>query len=372
MYLAYCSDQDVFKKDQLRDQQWSYRFPGSGWITCLYRMANESGITVVSGDIAIENIATKKWLPKDVYVIQEMESHIGSELLALGAIAFVITCGEAPLYAPTFYENINYTAKNFKFSLGFGFSKTLPHAPESRRNLQFRFPSFYSEDMHKISAWESRKSIVLVAANKYKTKQLFMPSHLSLMTVLRQLKSVSWQARSAIYKNSLSLSLHDRRLEAIEYFVNRNTLGLYGSGWDAWDELPIAWSRRLKNRINDYYLGLCQNKLETISEYQFSICFENMIWPGYMTEKIIDCFVAGTIPLYWGAPDIETIVPKEAFIDMRKFSSFEKVEEYMNLMTKDEALVMINAGRDYLQTVNGRLHSYEGFAKNIIDLATSC
>ena len=372
MYLAYCSDQDVFKKDQLRDQQWSYRFPGSGWITCLYRIAGESGITVVSGDIAIENIATKQWLAKDVYVIQEMESHMGSELLALGAVAFLISCGEAPLYAPSFYGNINRIAKNFKFSLGFGFSETVLHAPASRTNLQFRFPSFYLEDMQNISAWENRKKIVLVAANKYKTKQLFMPSHLSLMNVLRQLKSVFWQARSALYKKSLTLSLHDHRLEAIEYFVNRNTLGLYGSGWDAWDELPTTWSKRLKNGINDYYLGLCQNKLETISEYQFSICFENMMWPGYMTEKIIDCFVAGTIPLYWGAPDIETLVPKEAFIDMRKFSSFEQVEDYMNSMTKDEALLMINAGRDYLQTATGSLHSYEGFAKNIIDLATAC
>ena len=62
MHLAYCSDIEAFKKDQLRDQQWSYRFPGSGWITCLYSMASESGINVVSGDIAIANIASKKFI----------------------------------------------------------------------------------------------------------------------------------------------------------------------------------------------------------------------------------------------------------------------------------------------------------------------
>ncbi|RIZ68639.1 MAG: hypothetical protein D0530_11750, partial [Methylococcales bacterium] len=196
--------------------------------------------------------------------------------------------------------------------------------------------------------------------------------NLSMMNVLRQLKSASWQARSAIYRKSLALSLHEQRLEAIEYFVNKSTLGLYGSGWDAWDELPITWSKRIKNRINDFYLGLCQNKLETISDYQFSICFENMMWPSYMTEKIIDCFVAGTIPLYLGAPDIEAMIPKETFIDMRNFSSFEQVEDYMNSMTRDEALAMINAGREYLQTEAGMLHSYEGFAKSIVSLVNAC
>ena len=372
MHLAYCSDIEAFKKDQLRDQQWSYRFPGSGWITCLYSMASESGINVVSGDIAIANIASKKWHPKDVYVIQEMESKDGSNLLALGANAFLITCLEAPIYAPFFYDNIDRFAKNFKFSLGFGFSETLSEVPTSTKNIQFRFPSFYLEDMLEVSLWQDRKKIVLVAANKYKTKQLFIPGNLSMMNVLRQLKSASWQARSAIYRKSLALSLHEQRLEAIEYFVNKSTLGLYGSGWDAWDELPITWSKRIKNRINDFYLGLCQNKLETISDYQFSICFENMMWPSYMTEKIIDCFVAGTIPLYLGAPDIEAMIPKETFIDMRNFSSFEQVEDYMNSMTRDEALAMINAGREYLQTEAGMLHSYEGFAKSIVSLVNAC
>jgi hypothetical protein len=322
----------------------------------------------VSGDIAIEKIATQQWQAKDVYVIQEMESKDGSKLLALGANAFLITCLEAPIYAPFFYDNIDCIAKKFKFSLGFGFSEPLSETPVSTKNLQFRFPSFYLEDIQSISLWNDRKKLVLVAANKYKTNHLFIPHHLSLINILRQLKSVTWKIRSRIYKKALAMSLHDQRLEAIKYFAGKRTLGLYGSGWGNFDELPTAWGHNLNKAINDQYLGLCQNKLETISNYQFSICFENMIWPGYMTEKIIDCFVAGTIPLYLGAPDIETIIPKEAFIDMRNFSSFEQVENYLNLITKDEALSIINAGREYLQTEIGKLHSYEGFSKNIMTI----
>lgn len=372
MHLAYCSDVEAFNKDQLRDKQWSYRFPGSGWITCLYQIANESGINIVSGDIAIANVASKKWNAKDVYVIQEMKSTDASKLLDLGANPFLITCLEAPLYAPFFYDNISRIADNFKFSLGFGFPEELSEVPTSRKNLQFRFPSFYLEDMREIRLWKGRRKLVLVAANKYKSNKLFITNRLSLISALRQLKSRSWQFMSSMYRKSLDASLHDRRLEAIEYFASKSELGLYGSGWGNLDELPTIWGNSLKNVINDQYLGQCQNKLETISDYQFSICFENMSWPGYMTEKIIDCFVAGTVPLYLGAPDIEAMVPAESFINMRNFSSFDQLDSYMDSMREHDAIKMISVGRDYLRTEKGMLHSYEGFARNVIKLAKRC
>lgn len=366
MHLAYCSDVEVFNKDQLRDKQWSYRFPGSGWITCLYHIALESGISVASGDIAIANIATNKWNAKDVYVIQEMRSIDATKLLDLGAIPFLITCLEAPLYAPFFYDDIDRIANNFKFSLGFGFSDQQP------KNLPFRFPSFYLEDMREICSWEGRKKLVLVAANKYRTKKIFLPDRSSFLLVLRQIRSAGWQIISPSYRNSLALSLHDRRLDAIEYFARNNDLDLYGSGWADLGELPSSWVSRLHDIIDKCHLGLCQNKIETINNYQFSICFENMELPGYVTEKIIDCFVAGTVPLYLGAPDIETIVPVESFVNMRNFKSIDDVDAYMSLMAESDAMRMIAAGRAYLQTEPGMLHSYEGFARNIIRLVKSC
>lgn len=372
MHLAYCSDIEVFNRDQLRDKQWSYGFPGSGWITCLYRIAAESGINVASGDVANANIASNKWNAKDVYVIQDMRSAASSKLLDLGANPFLSTCLEAPLYAPFFYDNINSIADKFKFRLGFGFPEGTSDFVETRKNLQFRFPSFYFEDIRAIPSWEDRKKLVLVAANKYKSKKIFIPDRLSMIGALRQLKSVSWQFVSPSYRKSLAASLLDRRLEAVEYFAGKKDLGLYGSGWGDLSELPSAWANRLNEVINAQYLGRCDKKLETISGYRFSICFENMALAGYVTEKIVDCFVAGVVPLYLGAPDIENIVPANSFIDMRKFGSFEQLDAYINSMNEDEAIKMVEAGRDYLQTEIGMLHSYEGFAKNVIRLAKTC
>lgn len=47
-----------------------------------------------------------------------------------------------------------------------------------------------------------------------------------------------------------------------------------------------------------------EHKEITTSPYMFSIVVENDTYETYYTEKITDCFAAGTVPVYWGAPDI--------------------------------------------------------------------
>lgn len=43
--------------------------------------------------------------------------------------------------------------------------------------------------------------------------------------------------------------------------------------------------------------------LDWIGKYKFMICFENSRGPGYITEKILQVYLAGTIPIYWGHRD---------------------------------------------------------------------
>ena len=43
---------------------------------------------------------------------------------------------------------------------------------------------------------------------------------------------------------------------------------------------------------------------EGLKDYMFSIAIENDSYETYFTEKIIDCFAVGTVPVYMGAPDI--------------------------------------------------------------------
>lgn len=51
-----------------------------------------------------------------------------------------------------------------------------------------------------------------------------------------------------------------------------------------------------KNNIGDSVV----NKIEWLKTYKFNICFENSSYPGYLTEKLFDAFLAGCVPIYWG------------------------------------------------------------------------
>lgn len=47
-----------------------------------------------------------------------------------------------------------------------------------------------------------------------------------------------------------------------------------------------------------------QYKLTTLKDYAFSVVIENSKSDYYFTEKLMDSFVTGTVPIYWGCPSI--------------------------------------------------------------------
>jgi hypothetical protein len=53
--------------------------------------------------------------------------------------------------------------------------------------------------------------------------------------------------------------------------------------------------------------GEIKNKVDGLKNYRFSVCMENYITDLYYTEKILDCFLTGTIPIYWGTRSIEDV-----------------------------------------------------------------
>lgn len=68
-------------------------------------------------------------------------------------------------------------------------------------------------------------------------------------------------------------------------------------------------------------------KLSGLKDYMFSVVVENTKKDYYFTEKIIDCFVTGTIPIYWGCPSIGD------FFDDRGIISFNTLEELKNIIS---------------------------------------
>lgn len=91
---------------------------------------------------------------------------------------------------------------------------------------------------------------------------------------------------------------------------------------------------RVRNNIG-YRVG---NKPEFLSNYKFTIAFENESHPGYATEKIIEPLLMGSIPIYWGDPRIEDDFNPDCLVNVHRFSDFDAVIEEVMRIDADDSL----------------------------------
>jgi alpha(1,3/1,4) fucosyltransferase len=56
-------------------------------------------------------------------------------------------------------------------------------------------------------------------------------------------------------------------------------------------------------------------------KHKFTITYEHNTYPGYCTEKLMDGFLAGSLPIYWGSPSIDKEFNDKAFINVMKLGS---------------------------------------------------
>ena len=68
---------------------------------------------------------------------------------------------------------------------------------------------------------------------------------------------------------------------------------------------------------------IIENKIEFLSSYKFSIAMENSNGDGYLSEKIIDSFISGTIPIYYGDYMVDEYINPKAYI-LINFFKFRK------------------------------------------------
>ena len=84
--------------------------------------------------------------------------------------------------------------------------------------------------------------------------------------------------------------------------------------------------------------GRVDNKQELVSQCKFTIAFENSSRSGYSTEKIIEPLLCGSIPIYWGDPDIALDFNPECMINVHSFENFDAVIEHVIHVDQDSKL----------------------------------
>jgi hypothetical protein len=169
------------------------------------------------------------------------------------------------------------------------------------------------------------------------------------------------------------LELYSERINAIRWFerYHPEDFDLYGMGWDKY-----VFRGRIIHRLNNVklltrllapkypsYKGTIATKSETLKGYKFAICYENAKEiPGYITEKIFDCFFAGCVPVYWGAPNVTDFIPADTFIDKRNFKGYEELYKYLKTMPAAEYERYLAAIEQFIKSDAMYLFSAEYFA----------
>ena len=119
------------------------------------------------------------------------------------------------------------------------------------------------------------------------------------------------------------------------------------------DEFFFALNKSLSvdslgNHLNNKDLGIKrkdysqsnwrQDKIQIQAKYKFSIAFENQRSSGYVTEKLLTSYLAGTIPIYWGAPDVGLCFNDASFVNVCDYNSPEEAIDKVLEINSDEGL----------------------------------
>ena len=191
----------------------------------------------------------------------------------------------------------------------------------------------YHKYFGKIATWNT--SLI----NEYGYSQYCYPQPVPSKSYIKDYKQKKFCTIICGNKTSAEKNeLYSDRRKIIDYLENSTyEFDLYGFGWE---------KEGLKN-----YKGTTAHKLETLSNYKYCICYENMCnTHGYITEKIFDCFFSGTIPIYWGADDIEDYIPASCYIDRRAFDTDASLLDYINQIQESEYNSYINSAKKYLKS----------------------
>lgn len=81
---------------------------------------------------------------------------------------------------------------------------------------------------------------------------------------------------------------------------------------------PVSCGGRQMNNVG----GPVADKDAFLQTSRFSIAMENASRPGYCTEKLLQAFRAGCIPIYWGDPEVTRDFNPNAFINVHAFETY--------------------------------------------------
>lgn len=113
-----------------------------------------------------------------------------------------------------------------------------------------------------------------------------------------------------ITSNKNFLTYHRKRLYLADAMI-KNNMDVHGHGYNS-----------------------IEKKVEVLKDHRFCFVIENGVYAGWHTEKILDCFRTGTVPIYLGDPDIGDTFDSSGIIKLKdNFNADDLLSSIENQLT---------------------------------------
>jgi len=339
----------VFDAESIRAMRPSLQPMAWPWLH-VHNVARERGLRLVTADRVGADA-------RDVLLVAYDWTPDAASLVERGAKPAALVSFEPPVIAWQLYADLPRLSRSFTDI--FLFEGARPRVAAGTRFHSLRFPQSCPPQDVIAPPWGERRFLCMINSNKAlarvtsPARWLDRPREVSLKRTL-----------AALRYPPIARDQYWQRLHAIASFADRSDFDLFGEGWD---RRHPAVRLKLHARALKAYRGTVDDKLATLAGYKFALAIENTRFSGYVSEKLFDCFVAGTIPIYDGAPDITRYVPVDAFIDSRSFSDFRELERYLRDMPEAVGLRLIERGREFLESPAYQRFCATAFARELVD-----
>lgn len=345
-------DDRVFHSEALAGMRASLQPMAAPWLH-VYAAARERGLRLMTAD----RVETEGIDPREVLVVAYDWTPDAESLIKRGARPAVLVSFEPPVIAWSLYYNLQRISALFPHT--FMFDGARERAASVTWFHPLHFPQPCPAPRPTGRPWAQRRFLTMVNSNKA------LPSARDLSRWLDRPREVSLKrALASVRYRAVARERYRARLRAIQAFAERDDFDLYGEGWEvrhpAVDPEVHASAQRA-------YRGAAQDKLSLLARYRFALVYENTPFPGYISEKLFDCFFARCIPIYSGAPDVAQYIPPSAFIDVRQFPSFTELERFLRRITEEDAMRYVDAAHSFLISSAFEAWCVDRFARDVVD-----
>lgn len=164
--------------------------------------------------------------------------------------------------------------------------------------------------------------------------------------VIRDQYLCSWQVKKTY--DELVRETDIRKTKELSAVISDST-------WLEGHKRRYAFTNKLKGHFKDRLDWFCKggnfipDKWDGLAAYKYSLCIENSSHPHYFTEKLMDCYLAAAMPVYWGCSDITGYFPAESLIriDINDFeAAIQTIEQAISGHAYEKRLKYVLQARD--------------------------